>query len=67
MCYAASERLARQSLLATLRLVAASLRALIDLMLLLCFFILIIVFRCAPTCGYKVLTFLMHHRAAAVR
>ena len=67
MCYAAGERLAWQSLLATLRLVVASLRALIDLMLLLCFLILIIVFRCAPTCGYKVLAFLMHNRTAAVR
>ena len=67
MCYSAGERLARQSLLVAFRLVAASLRALIDLMLLLCFFILIIVFRCAPTCGYKVLAFLMHNWTAAVR
>ena len=67
MCYAASERLARQSLLAALRLVAASLRALIDLMLVICFFILIIVFRCALTYGHKVLTFLMHNWTAAVR
>ena len=46
MRYAASERLARQSLLAAFRLVAASLRALIDLVLLLfCLFILIIMIR----------------------
>ena len=67
MCYAASERLARQSLLAALRLVAALLRALIDLMLLLCRLILIVWIRCAPTCGNKMLTFLVDNGAAAGR
>ena len=49
MCYAASERLARQSLLAAFRLVVASLRALINLMLLLCLLILIVWIRCTST------------------
>ena len=65
MCYAASERLAWQSL-PVVRLVAvAVLRTLVDLVLLFHFFVLIVVFRWSSSGIDKVLSLLMNYRTIA--
>ena len=63
MCYAASERLAWQSLLAVRLVAVAALRALVDLVLLFHFFVLIVLLTIPRT--QQVLALLMDDGAGA--